>query len=237
MLPWRMKCSVTVARSLRVMPLRRIQPSFRCVVETVRMSPSHLPVEKPIALCIASGPGCGRPSIQIVRSVPHAKWWILMATSCCESWSRSSQMRIGREARRVVGGVHAALVFRQRDERRVPGVGPQPHGVGDRECRCSRRVPARAGDPARPRGRARSCSTRPTDWPAPRRAPPRTSTRGRPGDTLRTRFPVVNMMISARPLTSCCCCSSERRSDRTRTDRCARPAAGPTPPAARRGSR
>ena len=59
------------------------------------MSPSHLPVEKPIAVCRASGPGCGRPSIQIERWVPHAKWWILMATSCWESVSRSSQMRIG----------------------------------------------------------------------------------------------------------------------------------------------
>ena len=35
------------------------------------MSPSHLPVEKPCAVCSAYSGGCGRSSIQIVRSVPH----------------------------------------------------------------------------------------------------------------------------------------------------------------------
>ena len=39
-----------------------------------------------------------------------------------------------REAGRVVGGVDAALVLGQRDERRVPGVGAEPHGVGDRDA-------------------------------------------------------------------------------------------------------
>src|SRR5580704_12956124 len=45
--PWRIQCSVNVARSLRGMPLRRIQPILRWVVVTVRTSPSHFPVEKP----------------------------------------------------------------------------------------------------------------------------------------------------------------------------------------------
>jgi len=68
MLPWRMKCSIIVDFSLFGIPLRRIHSCLRCVVETVSMSPSHVPVENPCQVCGAHSGGCARPSIQIVRS-------------------------------------------------------------------------------------------------------------------------------------------------------------------------
>ena len=55
-------------RSLDGNPLRRCQPCLMCVVVTVSMLPFHSPVEKPIQVCGALAEGCGRPSIQIVRS-------------------------------------------------------------------------------------------------------------------------------------------------------------------------
>ena len=66
--PLRMKCSSSVALSLRARPFLRTYPGFRCVVVTVSTSPSHLPVEKPCQVCGAYSGGCGRPSIQIVRT-------------------------------------------------------------------------------------------------------------------------------------------------------------------------
>src|SRR5262249_46378353 len=71
MLPWRMKCSTIDDFSLFGTPLRRIHSCLMCVVKTVRMSPSHLPVEKPIHVWGAHSGGCGRPSIQIVRSCSY----------------------------------------------------------------------------------------------------------------------------------------------------------------------
>ena len=40
-----------------------------CVVVMVRVSPFHSPVENPMNVCGAYSGGCGRPSIQIVRSL------------------------------------------------------------------------------------------------------------------------------------------------------------------------
>src|SRR6266853_5837855 len=71
MLPWRTKCSMVVDFSLLGTPLRPTHSCLMCVVYTVRMSPSHLPVEKPCHVCGAHSGGCGRPSIQIVRSCSY----------------------------------------------------------------------------------------------------------------------------------------------------------------------
>ena len=46
-----MKCSTSVIRSLEGSPLRRVHPCLICVVYTVSMLPSHLPVENPIQVC------------------------------------------------------------------------------------------------------------------------------------------------------------------------------------------
>src|ERR1700730_1895345 len=92
-LSWRIQCSVHTALSLRGIPLRRIHPSFRCVVVTVSMSPSHLPVENPCHVCAAYSGGCGRPSIQIVRSGACHEIWVCHALTCCVGVSTSFQRR------------------------------------------------------------------------------------------------------------------------------------------------
>src|SRR5438045_8578483 len=88
-----MKCSIIVDFSLLGTPLRRIHSCFRCVVYTVRMSPSHFPVENPCHVCGAHSGGCGRPSIEIVRSCSYVLMYILIAESVCVCGSFSSQMR------------------------------------------------------------------------------------------------------------------------------------------------
>src|SRR5687767_77585 len=66
-LPFRIQCSIDVTSSLDGMFSRRCHPCFMWVVVTVSMLPCQTPVENPIHVCGAFGPGCGRPSIQIVR--------------------------------------------------------------------------------------------------------------------------------------------------------------------------
>ena len=141
--PWRMKCSVTVAESLRVRPLRRVQPSFRCVVVTTRMSPSHLPVEKPIAVCMRV---LGRMRAAVHPDRPLGAPREMMRVDGDELLRRRVALfpdaQAG-EARHVVGRVHAALVLGQRDERGVPGVGAGADGVVDRQARVVAELGAR----------------------------------------------------------------------------------------------
>src|SRR6476646_64047 len=92
--PWRMKCSTIVDFSLFGTPLRRIHSCLMCVVYTVRMSPSHLPVEKPCHVCGAHSGGCGRPSIQIVRSCACHSLCCPYATTSCDGPSLIFQMRM-----------------------------------------------------------------------------------------------------------------------------------------------
>ena len=91
-LPWRMMCSVTVERSLRGVPLRRIKAAFKWVVVMVNMSPSILPVEKPCQVCAAYSGGCGRPSIQMVRSGACQEMCVWYAMRRCDSLSTSFQI-------------------------------------------------------------------------------------------------------------------------------------------------
>ena len=58
---------VSVVLALIGTPLRRCPPCFKWVVTTRSTLPCHCPVENPIHVCGALGPGCGRPSIQTVR--------------------------------------------------------------------------------------------------------------------------------------------------------------------------
>ena len=64
-----MKCSVILAFVLAGTPLRWITPYFRCVVSMISWLPTTLPVEKPSHVCSALADGCGRPSIQMMRSL------------------------------------------------------------------------------------------------------------------------------------------------------------------------
>ena len=47
---------------------RRRNPSFKCVVVTFSVLPSHSPVENPVQLWGAQAGGWGRPSMKIGRS-------------------------------------------------------------------------------------------------------------------------------------------------------------------------
>ena len=64
-----MKCSVIFALVLAGTPLRWITPYLRCVVSMISWLPTTLPVEKPSQVCSAFADGCGRPSIQMMRSL------------------------------------------------------------------------------------------------------------------------------------------------------------------------
>ena len=65
---WRAKNSVIVLRTLAGTPLRLMKAAFMCDVVTFSAPRTHSPVEKPSHVCSAYGEGCGRPSIQMVRS-------------------------------------------------------------------------------------------------------------------------------------------------------------------------
>ena len=115
-------------------PLRRTQPCLMCVVVTVSMSPSHLPVEKPFQVCAAYSGGCGRPSIQIVRVCSNVLMYCLMAIKILRlGIALLPDAKLERTAIDVRRDVHLALMLGQRQPRRIPAERPLARAVGDRQ--------------------------------------------------------------------------------------------------------